>query len=112
MTHRRSSASADSADSEEKFGFQSGSDFTLDEFKKYADEFKQQYFGMKSSDKLSLSEIKNRKKLWEPSVEEIEGEYWRIVVCPTEEVEVCQLCNIVYLMYFSVFTDRHQIAFA
>ncbi|KAK3140368.1 hypothetical protein QOZ80_5AG0399940 [Eleusine coracana subsp. coracana] len=88
MTHRRSSASTDSADSEEKFGFQSGSDFTLDEFKKYADEFKQEYFGMKRSDEISLFEIKKRKKLWAPSVEEIEGEYWRIVVCPTEEVEV------------------------
>ncbi|GJN35658.1 hypothetical protein PR202_gb24453 [Eleusine coracana subsp. coracana] len=40
------------------------------------------------SDEISLFEIKKRKKLWAPSVEEIEGEYWRIVVCPTEEVEV------------------------
>ncbi|TVU18636.1 hypothetical protein EJB05_34744 [Eragrostis curvula] len=88
MTHRRSSANGESVDSEDKFGFQSGSDFTLDEFKTYADEFKQQYFGMKTIDEISLSDIKKRKKLWEPSVHEIEGEYWRIVVCPTEEVEV------------------------
>ncbi|WVZ57785.1 hypothetical protein U9M48_008127 [Paspalum notatum var. saurae] len=85
MTHRRPSSSADS---EEKFGFQSGSDFTLEEFQKYADEFKQEYFGMKGSDEISLSEIKKHKKIWEPSVEEIEGEYWRIVIGPTDEVEV------------------------
>ncbi|VAH15451.1 unnamed protein product [Triticum turgidum subsp. durum] len=80
--------SADSADQEEKFGFQSGSDFTLEEFQKYADMFKEQYFGMKGSDEISLFEIKQHKEMWRPSVEEIEGEYWRIVVCPDDEVEV------------------------
>ncbi|CAN6333462.1 unnamed protein product [Urochloa humidicola] len=85
MTHRRPSSKMDS---EDKFGFQSGSDFTLEEFQKYADEFKQEYFGMKGSDEISLSEIKNHKTIWEPSVEEIEGEYWRIVVGSTDEVEV------------------------
>ncbi|CAN6351393.1 unnamed protein product [Urochloa humidicola] len=85
MTHRRPSLKVDS---EDKFGFQSGSDFTLEEFQKYADEFKQEYFGMKGSDEISLSEIKNHKTIWEPSVEEIEGEYWRIVVGSTDEVEV------------------------
>jgi len=86
MTHRRPNSRADS---EDKFGFQSGSDFTLEEFHKYADEFKQEYFGMKGSDEIFLSEIKNHKKIWEPSVEEIEGEYWRIVLGSTGEVEVC-----------------------
>ncbi|CAN6347252.1 unnamed protein product [Urochloa humidicola] len=85
MTHRHPSSKMDS---EDKFGFQSGSDFTLEEFQKYADEFKQEYFGMKGSDEISLSEIKNHKTIWEPSVEEIEGEYWRIVVGSTDEVEV------------------------
>ncbi|KXG21642.1 hypothetical protein SORBI_3009G090500, partial [Sorghum bicolor] len=85
MTHR---CPTSSADSEEKFGFQSGSDFTLDEFQKYADEFKQKYFRMKGSDEISISEIKNHMKMWEPSAEEIEGEYWRIVVCPSDKVEV------------------------
>nr|XP_051179738.1 lysine-specific demethylase JMJ18-like [Lolium perenne] len=84
MSSRRPSAK----DSDEKFGFQSGSDFTLDEFEKYADDFKQQYFGMKGIDEMSLSEIKSGKKNWRPSVQEIEGEYWRIVVCPDDEVEV------------------------
>ncbi|CAD6221717.1 unnamed protein product [Miscanthus lutarioriparius] len=85
MTHRRPSSSEDS---EEKFGFQSGSDFTLAEFQKYADGFKQEYFGMKGSDEISISDIRNHIKIWEPSVEEIEGEYWRIVVGSTDEVEV------------------------
>jgi histone demethylase JARID1 len=58
MSSRRPSAK----DSDEKFGFQSGSDFTLDEFEKYADDFKQQYFGMKGIDEMSLSEIKSGKK--------------------------------------------------
>uniref|UniRef100_A0A452Y7H5 JmjC domain-containing protein n=1 Tax=Aegilops tauschii subsp. strangulata TaxID=200361 RepID=A0A452Y7H5_AEGTS len=80
--------SAESADQDEKFGFQSGSDFTLEEFQKYADMFKEQYFGMKGSDEISLFEIKQHKEMWRPSVEEIEGEYWRIVVCPDDEVEV------------------------
>jgi histone demethylase JARID1 len=84
MSNRRPSAK----DSDEKFGFQSGSDFTLEEFQIYADDFKQQYFGMKGIDEISLSEIKKRKEIWRPSVEEIEGEYWRIVVCPDDEVEV------------------------
>ncbi|CAM0957207.1 unnamed protein product [Alopecurus aequalis] len=89
MSNRRPSANASGrADSDEKFGFQSGSDFTLEEFQKYADEFKQQYFGMKGVDEISLSEIKKRKEIWRPSVAEIEGEYWRIVVCPDDEVEV------------------------
>ncbi|KAG8085078.1 hypothetical protein GUJ93_ZPchr0010g9854 [Zizania palustris] len=88
MTHRHPSTNTSESNTEEKFGFQSGSDFTLEEFQKYADEFKQQYFGMQGSDEIPLYEIKNKKNIWQPSVKEIEGEYWRIVVCPTDEVEV------------------------
>lgn len=99
MTRRRPSSSEDS---EEKFGFQSGSDFTLAEFQEHADGFKQEYFGMKGSDEISISDIRNHIKIWEPSVEEIEGEYWRIVVGSTDEVEVClqiisRLCS--YVLY-------------
>ncbi|KAL6864997.1 hypothetical protein ACP4OV_016148 [Aristida adscensionis] len=112
MTHRRPSANAlenaDGTDSDEKFGFQSGSDFTLEEFQKHADEFKQQYFGMKRSDEISLSEIKNRKEIWEPSVEEIEGEYWRIVVCPTDEVEVDYGADLDTAMFSSGFPKLHS----
>jgi histone demethylase JARID1 len=30
----------------------------------------------------------NETQKWEPSVEDIEGEYWRIVEKPTDEVKV------------------------
>uniref|UniRef100_A0A1J3JHA2 Lysine-specific demethylase JMJ18 n=1 Tax=Noccaea caerulescens TaxID=107243 RepID=A0A1J3JHA2_NOCCA len=68
-------SSSSSPEAEEKFGFNSGSDFTLEEFGEYALHFKHSYF-----------EKKDTKR--NPSVEEIEGEYWRIVETPTDEVEV------------------------
>lgn len=74
-------------ESEEKFGFQSGSDFTLEEFERYAEEFKESYFRVKDRAEDSSSEIRQDKK-WLPSVNEIEGEYWRIIEQPTDEVEV------------------------
>ncbi|GFQ01966.1 putative lysine-specific demethylase jmj16 [Phtheirospermum japonicum] len=58
------------------FGFEPGPDFTLDAFQKYANDFKAQYFR------------KDDNSCNEPSVEEIEGEYWRMVEKPTEEIEV------------------------
>ncbi|KAL3650155.1 hypothetical protein CASFOL_006558 [Castilleja foliolosa] len=58
------------------FGFEPGPDFTLDLFQKYANDFKVQYFR------------KDDNSCNEPSVEEIEGEYWRMVEKPTEEIEV------------------------
>jgi histone demethylase JARID1 len=61
---------------QERFGFEPGPEFTLRTFKKYADDFSEQYFKKEvSGDSL-------------PSVEDIEGEYWRIVERPTEEIEV------------------------
>ncbi|KAK4779137.1 hypothetical protein SAY86_006665 [Trapa natans] len=66
--------------SDEKFGFQTGPDFTLAEFEKFANVFKNSYFVKESS-------TENRIE-WEPSVEDIEGEFWRIVEQPTDEVEV------------------------
>lgn len=74
-------------ESEEKFGFQSGSDFTLEEFQRYAEEFKESYFEVKDITQESLAEIRQNKR-WLPSVDEIEGEYWRIIEQPTDEVEV------------------------
>ncbi|KAK9732902.1 hypothetical protein RND81_04G031100 [Saponaria officinalis] len=62
---------------EAEFGFEPGPEFTLDEFETYADDFKAQYFrGDDGSEQC------------EPSVETIEGEYWRVVEKPTEEIEV------------------------
>ncbi|KAI8535350.1 hypothetical protein RHMOL_Rhmol10G0167500 [Rhododendron molle] len=82
------SESTTTSDSDEKFGFHSGSDFTLEEFQQYASHFKDCYFGVEDViEDLTINEIK-QKKGWEPSVQEIEGEYWRIVEKPTDEVEV------------------------
>ncbi|GAB4829460.1 hypothetical protein Ancab_019132 [Ancistrocladus abbreviatus] len=74
-------------DSDEKFGFHSGSDFTLEEFEKCADNFRKSYFGMKDTEEMTLSGTEDNRG-WEPSVEDIEGEYWRIIEQPTDEVEV------------------------
>ncbi|CBI22382.3 unnamed protein product, partial [Vitis vinifera] len=59
----------------ETFGFEPGPEFTLDAFQKYADDFRAQYFS-KNGNATDLR------------VENIEGEYWRIVEKPTEEIEV------------------------
>lgn len=89
MTRRRPVSNTSEVDDcaasdDEKFGFQSGSDFTLESFNKYADDFKEQYFGIKDAIE---NNVENGKR-WQPSVEEIEGEYWRVVEKPTEEIEV------------------------
>lgn len=69
-----------------------GPKFSLQTFKKYADEFKRQYFNHKDKNKIMLSNIKAvRQQQWEPSVENIEGEYGRIAQNPTDEIKV--LCG-------------------
>lgn len=68
-------------ESDEKFGFQTGSDFTLAEFENFDLDFRESYFGMKDS-------ASEKSVGWEPSIDEIEGEYWRIIEQPTDEVEV------------------------
>lgn len=65
----------------ERFGFQPGPDFTLESFQKYANDFKEQYFCKDVHFDL-------RSGQWEPSLDNIEGEYWRIVERPSEEIEV------------------------
>nr|XP_043618518.1 putative lysine-specific demethylase JMJ16 [Erigeron canadensis] len=64
-----------------EFGFEPGPSFTLDEFKKYADDFVIQYFRKNDG-------IPDHQHQFEPSVHNIEGEYWRMVEKPTEEIEV------------------------
>ncbi|URE10603.1 lysine-specific demethylase JMJ14-like [Musa troglodytarum] len=94
MTRRRNASAVSEtnesvgSDTDEKFGFQSGSDFTLEAFKKYADEFKKQYFGVKGTNGSIEHQDDNHEKKWQPSPEDIEGEYWRIVEDPTDEIEV------------------------
>ncbi|KAK9078664.1 hypothetical protein SSX86_002721 [Deinandra increscens subsp. villosa] len=69
------------------FGFEPGPRFTLKEFHKYADDFKNQYFRRNetTTDACGDSIMKDQ---WEPSLENIEGEYWRMIERPTEEIEV------------------------
>ena len=74
------SLSTDSADQSqvvEQFGFHSGPDFTLQSFKKYADFFQKEYFKSEANRHESV-----------PSVDDIEGEFWRVVEKPTETIEV------------------------
>ncbi|KAI3455882.1 hypothetical protein Pfo_012545 [Paulownia fortunei] len=82
-----SSESNAACDSEDKFGFQSGSDFTLEDFQRCAQEFKELYFGVKDKTQEYFVGI-GQDKRWLPSVDDIEGEYWRIIEQPTDEVEV------------------------
>ncbi|KAF9607863.1 hypothetical protein IFM89_003567 [Coptis chinensis] len=69
------------------FGFEPGPDFTLEAFQKYADDFKSRYFGNDHNiAKDGGQGILQMQR--EPSVEDIEGEYWRMVEKPTDEIEV------------------------
>lgn len=72
----------------ETFGFEPGPVFTLDGFQKYADDFRAQYFSQNGDATDLRDNITISQELREPSVENIEGEYWRIVEKPTEEIEV------------------------
>ncbi|XP_048136486.1 putative lysine-specific demethylase JMJ16 isoform X1 [Rhodamnia argentea] len=72
----------------EGFGFEPGPEFTLGTFQKYAEEFKTQYFpSNKNTNALENSQPPFQGH-FEPSLDDIEGEYWRIVEKPTEEIEV------------------------
>ncbi|KAK0578518.1 hypothetical protein LWI29_011604 [Acer saccharum] len=89
-TRRRASSGSQAniaSETDEKFGFLSGPDYTLEEFQKHADNFKECYFRMKDS-KEYLKSDGFEHRIWEPSVEDIEGEYWRIVEQSIDEVEV------------------------
>ncbi|KAK4480459.1 hypothetical protein RD792_013532 [Penstemon davidsonii] len=68
----------------ETFGFEPGPEFTLDAFQKYADDFKAQFFRKNNNS----SDSGSTEERWQPSIESIEGEYWRMVEKPTEEMEV------------------------
>ncbi|KAI4301085.1 hypothetical protein L6164_034401, partial [Bauhinia variegata] len=68
-----------------------GPSFSLRALKKLADEFKMQYFNCKDSVMAPNINPSLHQEQWEPSVENLEGEYGRIVQNPTEEIEV--LCG-------------------
>ncbi|XP_049409634.1 putative lysine-specific demethylase JMJ16 isoform X1 [Solanum stenotomum] len=72
----------------EHFEFECGPKFKLKSFKNYADHFKRQYFA--KEDQITASNFNSdaMQMLSEPSIPDIEGEYWRIIENPTEEIEV------------------------
>ncbi|XP_024025134.1 putative lysine-specific demethylase JMJ16 [Morus notabilis] len=72
----------------ETFGFEPGPEFTLEMFEKYADDFKAQYFSKNANVTDMGGNLTMPKGCSEPSVDNIEGEYWRMVEKPTEEIEV------------------------
>lgn len=72
----------------ERFGFEPGPELTLETFERYADDFKTQYFSKNEHITDIGGNLSKLKEGWEPSVENIEGEYWRMVERPTEEIEV------------------------
>ncbi|KAL0303699.1 UNVERIFIED_CONTAM: putative lysine-specific demethylase [Sesamum radiatum] len=72
----------------ERFGFEPGPEFTLDTFQKYADDFKAQYFSKNKTFSDPGYNSMMVEEQWQPAVENIEGEYWRMVEKPTEEIEV------------------------
>lgn len=75
----------------ESFGFEPGPDFTLETFQRYADDFKIKYFRKYENVSHPVANTSILNGTTEPSVENIEGEYWRMVESPTEEIEVTLL---------------------
>ncbi|XP_016576091.2 putative lysine-specific demethylase JMJ16 isoform X1 [Capsicum annuum] len=72
----------------EHFELKSGPKFKLKAFKNYADHFTRQYFVKEDQITVSNDKEDATKMLSEPSIPDIEGEYWRIIENPTEEIEV------------------------
>ncbi|XP_021898303.1 putative lysine-specific demethylase JMJ16 isoform X1 [Carica papaya] len=77
----------------EGFKPKTGPEFTLESFKKYADDFKAQYFSMRAKVSGGDKTFVFQNNL-EPSVNEIEAEYKRIVENPSEEFEVLYGNNV------------------
>lgn len=112
-TRRRANSCSEAniaSETNEKFGFQTGSDFTLAEFQKYADYFKECYFRMKDSmEDVKRGGIEHQKL--EPSVEDIEGEYWRIIEQPTDEVEVRECFLNIFIFFFCICLFMSMLAY-
>ncbi|KAK9042070.1 hypothetical protein V6N11_017151 [Hibiscus sabdariffa] len=97
----------------ERFGFEPGPEFTLDKFQKYADDFKAQYFRRKENDVDMKGKMTILPEHHEPSVENIEGEYWRIVEKATEEIEVLYGADLETGVFGSGFPNKaSQVGFA
>ncbi|KAK7269048.1 hypothetical protein RIF29_21763 [Crotalaria pallida] len=72
----------------ETFGFEPGPEFTLETFQRYSDDFKTKYFRKYENVSHSGANTTISNGTSEATVENIEGEYWRMVENPTEEIEV------------------------
>ncbi|KAF5952645.1 hypothetical protein HYC85_010589 [Camellia sinensis] len=88
----------------EGFEFKPGEEFSLETFKKYADDFKRHDFCMEGRVTVSDDNSSVFENHWEPSVENIEGEYRPIVENPTEEIEVLLGLNLESKVLGSGFT--------
>ncbi|CAM6048844.1 unnamed protein product [Sphagnum compactum] len=79
-------------DQQEFFGFEPGIPFQLGSFERYAKDFKDQYFRNTEDDDTSPEQCNashnGEEQKWEPSIDMIEGEYWRIVEQATDQIEV------------------------
>lgn len=82
----------------ERFGFEPGPEFTLETFQRYADDFKDKYFRKNENASHLGTNTTTLNGTLEPSVENIEGEYWRMVESPTEEIEVSFLIVTKFLL--------------
>ncbi|KAE8659962.1 putative lysine-specific demethylase JMJ16 [Hibiscus syriacus] len=97
----------------ERFGFEPGPEFTVDMFQKYANDFKAQYFRRKETDVDMKGKMSILPEHHEPSVENIEGEYWRIVEKATEEIEVLYGADLETGVFGSGFPNKSsQVGFA
>ncbi|KAH7294151.1 hypothetical protein KP509_28G058700 [Ceratopteris richardii] len=73
----------ESSDEDGTFGFEPGPPFTLESFEKYDKQFKDEYFGLNEREKPVHGSFREN-----PSVDCVEGEYWRIVEHAAEQLEV------------------------
>ncbi|XP_024529682.1 lysine-specific demethylase JMJ703 isoform X1 [Selaginella moellendorffii] len=86
------------AQQQEFFGFEPGPSFTIKEFEAYADELKEKYF--------QAGEEGDTSRL-DPSVEQIEREFWRIVERPSEQIEA----RLLRLCYHLCLTPDFQVLY-
>ncbi|KAK9017291.1 hypothetical protein V6N11_079771 [Hibiscus sabdariffa] len=97
----------------ERFGFEPGPEFTLDKFQKYADDFKAQYFRRRENVVDMKGKMTILSEHHEPSVENIESEYWHIVEKATEEIEVLYRVDLDTGVFGSGFPNKSsQVGFA
>ncbi|CAL0299970.1 unnamed protein product [Lupinus luteus] len=94
----------------ESFGFEPGPEFTLETFQRYSDDFKTKYFRKNENVAHCGANTTVSNGTSEPSVENIEGEYWRMVESPTEEIEVLYGADLETGVFGSGFPRKHSNA--